>query len=338
MGTNAKSELLELGAGQTPFSLDHSGGAGAGGRHRQSELFLRPVGLLSAWPTDVVPLFIMALGMTFAIYIGGIDLSAQSSGQHGRRSSPTCLSVATFGIGVAVVCIAVGADFRSGISGYVTTRLLCALLRLHPGDRGLYRPVDPRNTFPASARSIDGRNRLRDASFGWMFGNTAGACPHELVIGGCCCLALAWFLQTRTTFGRVTQSQSALANLAAVASGLNVDRVKIIAFALSGAFAGIAGLMFSVKLSGGDRQPSQTASCSLAIVAVLVGGTPLTGGVGGVINTAHWYPDRGMVIRAVHGLPGESTPPSSRWCSAMVLIVAIALHHRPQSNCSGVVK
>ncbi|MCE2737360.1 MAG: ABC transporter permease, partial [Rhodobacter sp.] len=39
--------------------------------------FLRPANLLSL-AGDIVPLFIMALGLTFAIYIGGIDLSAQS--------------------------------------------------------------------------------------------------------------------------------------------------------------------------------------------------------------------------------------------------------------------
>jgi ribose/xylose/arabinose/galactoside ABC-type transport system permease subunit len=39
--------------------------------------FLKPVNLLSL-AGDIVPLFIMALGLTFAIYIGGIDLSAQS--------------------------------------------------------------------------------------------------------------------------------------------------------------------------------------------------------------------------------------------------------------------
>ena len=39
--------------------------------------FLKPANLLSLMG-DIVPLFIMALGLTFAIYIGGIDLSAQS--------------------------------------------------------------------------------------------------------------------------------------------------------------------------------------------------------------------------------------------------------------------
>ena len=39
--------------------------------------FLNPQSMMSL-AADIVPLFIMALGITFAIYIGGIDLSAQS--------------------------------------------------------------------------------------------------------------------------------------------------------------------------------------------------------------------------------------------------------------------
>ena len=58
----------------------------------------------------------------------------------------------------------------------------------------------------------------------------------------------------------------------------------MLAFALSGMLAAIAGLLFSAKLSGGS--PTLANGFLLpAIVAVLVGGTPLTGGVGGVINT-----------------------------------------------------
>jgi ribose transport system permease protein len=63
-----------------------------------------------------------------------------------------------------------------------------------------------------------------------------------------------------------------------------VSRYKILAFAISGALAAVAGLMFSIKLSGGA--PTIANGFLLpAIVSVLVGGTPLTGGVGGVLNT-----------------------------------------------------
>ena len=72
--------------------------------------------------------------------------------------------------------------------------------------------------------------------------------------------------------------------LAAAASGINVARFKILAFAISGSLAAIAGLIFAVKLSGGA--PTIANGFLLpAIVAVLVGGTPLTGGVGSIQGT-----------------------------------------------------
>ena len=62
-----------------------------------------------------------------------------------------------------------------------------------------------------------------------------------------------------------------------------MPRVGVLAFALSGGLAALAELS-SIKLSGGA--PSIANGFLLpAIVAVLVGGTPLTGGVGGAVNT-----------------------------------------------------
>ena len=90
-----------------------------------------------------------------------------------------------------------------------------------------------------------------------------------------------------------------------------MDRNLILAFALSGTFAAIAGLMFSVKLSGGDANLAN-GFLLLAIVAVLVGGTPLTGGVGGVLNTAsHTY-------SAVSGGRQDAANQQDEWCAAGV--------------------
>lgn len=286
--------------------------------------FLDPAGLLSLI-TDVVPLFIMALGMTFAIYIGGIDLSAQQVAN--MVTVIATVYLAQFGIGVALVCILAG--FAIGaISGFVTTRLYVPsfVSTLAMGFIAL-----------SAAKYLSGQRALsmaaeqRDASFGWMFDSTAGI-PHELVIA-LLLLGLAWFLHTRTTFGRSLKAVGA-GELAAVASGLNVDRVKILAFALSGAFAGIAGLMFSVKLSGGDANLAN-GFLLLAIVAVLVGGTPLTGGVGGMINTTIGTLIVMVIRAAMVYLEIDAT--QQQMVFGVVLIVAIALTI-DRSKLRGVVK
>ena len=274
--------------------------------------FLVPSSLLSL-VADIVPLFIMALGMTFAIYIGGIDLSVQQLAN--MVTVIATVYLAQFGVGVAVICILAGLLFGA-VSGYVTNRLYVpsfvstlamgfvalSVAKYLSGQRALYMDAT-----------------LRDANFGWMFGNTAGV-PHELVIA-ILLLALAWFLQKKTTFGRALKAIGS-GEPAAVASGLNVVRVKVLAFAVSGAFAAIAGLMFSVKLSGGDANLAN-GFLLLAIVAVLVGGTPLTGGVGGVINTVIGTLIV-MVIRAAM-VYVEISATQQQMIFGVVLIVAIAL-------------
>lgn len=262
---------------------------------------------------DVVPLFIMALGMTFAIYIGGIDLSVQQLAN--LVTVIATVYLVSFGIWVAVLCILAGALFGAA-SGFVTTRLYVPsfVSTLAMGFIAL-----------SGAKWLSGQRALhmnaeqRDISFGWVFERTLGV-PNELLIAAVL-LALCWFLQTRTSFGRSLKAVGA-GELAAVASGLNVDRVKILAFALCGALAAISGLIFSVKLSGGDANLAN-GFLLLAIVAVLVGGTPLTGGVGGVLNTAIGTLIV-MVIRvAMVYIEVDAT--QQQMIFGIVLIIAIAL-------------
>lgn len=286
--------------------------------------FFNPAALILL-AADIVPLFVMALGMTFAIYIGGIDLSVQQLAN--MVTVIATVYLAQFGIGVALLVIIAGGVFGA-ISGFVTTRLYVpsfvstlalgfialSVAKWLSGQRALYMDA-----------------MLRDQSFGWMFGNTGGV-PHQLVIA-IVLLVLAWFLQTRTPFGRSLKAVGA-GELAAVASGINVDRVKIIAFAISGIFAAIAGLIFSVKLSGGDANLAN-GFLLLAIVAVLVGGTPLTGGVGGVLNTAIGTLIVMVIRAAMVYLEVDAT--QQQMIFGIILIVAIALTI-DRSKLRGVVK
>ncbi|MFY2825307.1 ABC transporter permease [Ruegeria sp. MALMAid1280] len=274
--------------------------------------FLRPANLISMM-ADIVPLFIMALGMTFAIYIGGIDLSAQSIAN--MTTVVATIALPTFGIGAALLCILSGVVLGS-ISGYVTTRLFVPSFISTLAVGGI---AFSAAQYMSGQRALFMDATLRDSNFGWMTGSVAGL-PSEMIIAAVLVLG-AWFLQSRTTFGRALKAVGA-GEPAAVASGLNVNRIKIMAFALSGGLAAIAGLLFSVKLSGGS--PTLANGFLLpAIVAVLVGGTPLTGGVGGVINTLI-----GTLIVAVirsSMLYFEVDATQQQMVFGLILIAAIAL-------------
>ncbi len=274
--------------------------------------FLRPANLIGM-AADIVPLFIMALGMTFAIYIGGIDLSAQSVAN--MTTVVATVSLPMFGIGGALICI-LGGLVLGTLSGIVTTRLYVPSFISTLAVGGV---AFSAGQYLSGQRALYMDATLRDNAFGWMVGKSFGL-PNELLIGGGLVL-LAVFVQKRTTFGRALKAVGA-GEPAALASGLNVNRIKILAFAVSGMMAAIAGLLFSVKLSGGS--PTIANGFLLpAIVAVLVGGTPLTGGVGGVVNTLI-----GTLIVAVirsSMLYFEIDATRQQMVFGIILIIAIAL-------------
>ena len=225
------------------------------------------------------------------------------------------LSLPYLGVFSALLIALVGLLFGA-VSGLVTTRLKVPSFIATLAVGGLALSV---GQFASGQRALHMDVAARDQAFGWMFGRTAGI-PHELVVS-LGLLAIAWFIQSRTTAGRTLKAVGA-GELAAVASGIRVERYKVLAFALSGLFAAIAGLMFSVKLSGGS--PTLAEGFLLpAIVAVLVGGTPLTGGVGGVVNTLIGA----MIVAVVRASMLYLNIPATgqQIFFGIVLIVAIAL-------------
>lgn len=274
--------------------------------------FLNPRSMLSL-AADIVPLFIMALGITFAIYIGGIDLSAQSMAN--MVTVVATVLLASMGTWVAVFCVGLGA-LLGAFSGYVTTRFFVPSFISTLAVGGIAFSVAQ---WLSGQRSVSMDAAQRDQLFGWMIGRTAGI-PHELMIAAVL-LLICWFIERRTVIGRNLKAIGA-GELAAVASGVSVGKYKIAAFALSGGLAAFAGLLFAVKLSGGA--PSVANGFLLpAIVAVLVGGTPLTGGVGGVVNTMI-----GTLIVAViraSMLYLEINATQQQMFFGLILIAAIAL-------------
>ena len=66
--------------------------------------------------------------------------------------------------------------------------------------------------------------------------------------------------------------------------GINVDRIKILVFVWSGVCIALAGIMGAARLGIGQVTIGR-GSLFPAITAVVVGGTPLSGGKGGVVNT-----------------------------------------------------
>lgn len=72
---------------------------------------------------------------------------------------------------------------------------------------------------------------------------------------------------------------------AAYTAGVNVTRVRFIAYVVTGIFAGIAGLMLTALIGSADPNIGQTYTL-IAVAAVALGGVSLAGGRGGLIGAA----------------------------------------------------
>lgn len=94
---------------------------------------------------------------------------------------------------------------------------------------------------------------------------------------------LAWFIQSRTTLGRNFYAVGGGEELAH-ASGLNVTRVRLMGFTLAGVFFAM-GALLAVGRIGIAETATGNNFMFISITAVVVGGTALWGGIGGVWNT-----------------------------------------------------
>jgi len=95
--------------------------------------------------------------------------------------------------------------------------------------------------------------------------------------------ALSWVFLANTRLGRYLYAVGGN-ETAARASGINVHAVKLFAYTICGALAGLAGVVLAARITTG--QPNAGLAYELdAIAAVVIGGTSLSGGVGGVGGT-----------------------------------------------------
>jgi ribose transport system permease protein len=134
-------------------------------------------------------------------------------------------------------------------------------------------------------------------------------------------LVLAWLIERFTVFGRHVFAIGGGEDLAAL-SGIHIERVKILVFTLAGAFYGIGGVLAAAQLGQGNATIGDGRLFS-TITAVVVGGTSLSGGSGGVLNTLV-----GVLIIAVLGngmvLLGIS-PDLQQAVQGVIIIIAVAV-------------
>ena len=242
-----------------------------------SPVFLKPVNLINI-VRQTVEIGIMAIGMTFLITAGELDLSV------GSIFGATAMLAATmFKNGMNPTLTFLAAILAGGaiglINGLLVTKAKIPAFITTLGTMQIFRSV---------AYGISNGQSIsvfpEEAVNSWVFkmGSSIGKVPVQIFI----MLALfiiAGIALAKTQFGFHIYATGG-SQKAARLVGINTDRTKIVCFVLTGALCALAGLISiaylqSVPTTAGDGREMDV------IAAVILGGAALSGGRGTILGT-----------------------------------------------------
>jgi ribose transport system permease protein len=217
---------------------------------------------------------VVAIGMTFVIISGGIDLSV---GALLALASVWCTTLATQSYGAAVMVfvaliVATTAGIMNGLLiAYGRMAPFIATLAMMVAARGLAQKISGKTTQIVTVKGIT------DIAQQEFLGIPL------LVLIFIAVAALAWVLLNRTTFGRRSAAIGGNGEAARLA-GINVRRTQVLIYALSGFCCGIAALMVTAQANAGSSDHGNLYELQ-AIAAVIIGGTALAGGRGTIVGS-----------------------------------------------------
>lgn len=228
-------------------------------------------------------LIILAVGLTFVILTGGVDLSV---GAVIAISSLVGVMLANAGWNPAVVVvlmIAIGSAFgiASGVLvQYFNVQPFIATLAMMFLARGLA------SMLSTTPERLDDASPIRSLSTEWKLIDGPKiddlvTTPNVLI--AVAVVAVAFFVLHRTRLGRTVYAIGG-SESSALLMGLPVVRTKLAVYIISGTLAGLAAVVYTSKL--GIAQNITGVGWELdAIAAVIIGGTLLTGGAGFVLGS-----------------------------------------------------
>ncbi len=237
--------------------------------------FLAPMNLLNLLRQVSINALI-AFGMTFVILTGGIDLSV---GAILALSSALMAGMMVSGLdpvlAIGFACL-IGALLGAVNGAFIAKAKMApfiATLATMTVFRGL-------TLVYTNGNPITG---LSDSFWFQVFGRGYLLGLPVPAITVIISFVVLWCLLHKTPFGRKTYAIGGNEK-AALISGINVDRMKILIYALNGLLAALAGAILASRLD--SAQPTAGTSYELdAIAAVVLGGTSLSGGRGRIVGT-----------------------------------------------------
>ena len=227
----------------------------------------RQLGVVRSLLFESAPVILIALGQSLAIGTRGIDLSV---------GSVMALSSAVVGITLSLgqgasMALGIGAGLGCGL----VNGLLIAVLRIDPLISSLSLLVAARGL----AQALLGGARADlpfDGPLAWLGQATVSMLPVTALVALAVAVAFS-FIVRRTTPGHYAIFAGA-SRTAAYLAGQPVRATLLFVYGLSGMFAGIAGLFATTRLGAADPNYIGVQFELDAIAAVVIGGTPLSGG------------------------------------------------------------
>ncbi|MBM7834189.1 ribose ABC transporter permease [Clostridium sardiniense] len=217
---------------------------------------------------------IIAVGMTFVILTGGIDLSVGStlaiSGALGASIIKSTNNIFLAIIVAAVVGIAIGLVngiliAKGKLQAFIVTLATMTIFR---GATLVFTNGTPISKLPESFLKIG------NAKLGFI--------PVPVIIT-IVIAAISIYILSQTRFGRYLYALGGNEESAKL-SGINTDKIKVLTYVVSGFVSAIAGVIITSRI--GSASPNAGVGFELdAIAAVVIGGTSLAGGEGKISGT-----------------------------------------------------
>jgi ribose transport system permease protein len=225
-----------------------------------------------------VPLMLLAAGQTVVVIGGGIDLSI---GAILVLANVTFIRMLGETPTTGTVLLAVVAALAAGVLAGALNGFCVSILRFQPivttfatsfvfGGAALYVLPEPGGRVPAG---------LQNAFYADPLG-------IPMFLAFAVMVMLLWAYLRSTRYGPYLYASGGR-DLSAFQSGVPVSTVKFFSYCIAGLMAGLAGLALSLSVGTGNATPQggDEALTLQSIVAVVLGGTRLSGGQGGVLGS-----------------------------------------------------
>ena len=275
---------------------------------------------------------IVALGMTFVIISGGIDLAVGStlvavgavlmvcvnSYPTGLLTSIGITGVPAFIIGI-IACILMGCAL-GGVSGFLIARQKLPAFIATLGMMKICRSVTQQVMQTASVKVPTQFLAIANTKIG---GQVILPIIYWLVLA-----VLLHIISRKTTFGRHVYAIGSNERTARL-SGINVEKVTAMVYVLSGIMVSIAAIIQVARIGSMDYANAGSGYEMDAIAAVVVGGTSMSGGKGSILGTV-----LGMLIIAVMNnlLNLMGVPPFLREAFKGFIVIAAVLLQKKEKN------